>query len=189
MGQRVHCSGLAHTIALALYALTDFVFSCGVNFFTSLYMHPMEQENKLILSRKREDAKLDIAINDIARFIASLDANIALLKETMTTTIGEEYKKLNNELLSSQKQRADFRCLLGALRGRLDAHRLIGAVKTLSDNVGLQLNASAYLNRQVLTLAVQRDLDDAREPVTRVTVEDAYREYSRTKPMTGTTVV
>lgn len=185
----MHSSGLAHAIALGLCTMTNVVLSCGVNFFTTLYMHPMEQANKLLLSRKREDAEVDVAINTIARAVASLDTNIALLKETMNRTAGEEFTKLNNELLSSQKQRADLRYLLGALRGRLDAHRLIGAVKTLSDNVGLQLNASAYINRQVLTLAVQRDLDDTREPVTRVTVEEAYREYSRAKPTMGPTVV
>lgn len=163
--------------------MTDFVLSCGVNFFTSLYMHPMEQENNLTLIRKKEEAEVDIAINTVSRSIASLDANIALLKESMNTTVGDqnEYNKFKNELHSTQMQRADLRYLLGALRGRLDVQRLIGAVKTLSDNVGLQLNASAYINRQVLTLAVQRDLDDMREPVTRVSVQDAYREYSRTK--------
>ncbi|KAJ7984199.1 hypothetical protein DPEC_G00364830 [Dallia pectoralis] len=109
----------------------------------------------------------------------------------MNTTIGEQNKhtKFKKELLSAQMQRADLRYLLGALRGRLDVRRLIAAVKTLSDNVGLQLNASAFINRQVLTLAMQRDLDDAREPVTRVSVRDAYQEYSRSKPMAVNNVV
>lgn len=184
-------SGFSHNVAQGLYTLTDFILSCGVNFFTSLYIHPMEQENNIILLRKKKEAEVDIAINTVSRSIASLDANIALLKESMNTTIGEqtEYNKFKNELLSTQMQRADLRYLLGALRGRLDVQRLIGAVKTLSDNVGLQLNASAYINRQVLTLAVQRDLEDTREPVTRVSVEDAYREYSRTKPTTVDIVV
>lgn len=102
-----------------------------------------------------------VSINTISRSIASLDSNVALLKESMNTTIGDlnEYK-FKNELLSTQMQRDHLRYLLGALQGRLDVRTLIAAVKTLSDNVGLQLNASAYINRQVLTLAVQRDLDD-----------------------------
>ncbi|KAJ8001202.1 hypothetical protein DPEC_G00190440 [Dallia pectoralis] len=109
----------------------------------------------------------------------------------MNTTIGEqnEHTKFKKELLSAQMQGADLRYLLGALRGRLDVRRLIAAVKTLSDNVGLQLNASAFINRQVLTLAMQRDLDDAREPVTRVSVRNAYQEYSRSKAMAVNNVI
>lgn len=184
-------SGISHSIARGVCALADFVLSCGVNFFTSLYMDPMEQENKLTLIRRKEEAAVDRSINTVSRSISSFDVNIALLKESMTTTIGEqkEYNKFKKELLSTQMERADLRYLLGALRGRLDVRRLLGAVKTLSDNVGLQLNASAYINRQVLTLAVQRDLDDMREPVTRVSVQDAYKEYSRTKCLTEGDVV
>lgn len=183
----MHSSGFSHNIARGLRTVADFVLSCGVNFFTSLYMHPMEQENNLTFIRKKEEAEVDIAINTVSRSISSLDANIVLLKESMNATIGEEkeYNKYKNELLSTQMQRADLRYLLGALRGRLDVQRLICAVKTLSDNVGLQINASAYINRQVLTLAVQRDLEDMREPVTKVSVEDAYQEYSRVKPITA----
>lgn len=171
-----------HCLVNGVCTLTDFVLSCGVNFFTTLYMHPMEQENDLILIRKKEEAEVDVAIHTVSRSIVSLDSNIALLKEAMSASLGNsnEHTKFKNELRSSEMQRSDLRFLLGALRGRLDVRRLIGAVKTLSDNVGLQLNASAYINRQVLTLAVQRDLDDAREPVTRVSVEDAYLEYDRT---------
>lgn len=183
----MHSSGFSHNIARGLCTVADFVLSCGVNFFTSLYMHPMEHENNLTFIRKKEEAEVDIAINTVSRSISSLDANIVLLKESMNATIGEqkEYNKYKNELLSTQMQRADLRYLLGALRGRLDVQRLICAVKTLSDNVGLQINASAYINRQVLTLAVQRDLEDMREPVTKVSVEDAYQEYSRPKPITA----
>lgn len=184
-------SGLSRNIARGVCTLADFVLSCGVNFFTSLYMDPMEQENKLTLSRKKEEAAVDRSINTVSRSIASLDVNINLLKDSMASTIGDqkEYNKFKNELISTQMERSDLRYLLGALRGRLDVRRLIGAVKTLSDNVGLQLNASAYINRQVLTLAVQRDLEDMREPVTRVSVQDAYREYSRTKAITAGDVV
>ncbi|KAL7370880.1 hypothetical protein ABVT39_013462 [Epinephelus coioides] len=173
-------SGLAHVITRGLYTLTDIMLSCGVNFFTSLYMHPMEQENNLTLLRKREEAEMDTAINTVSRSIDSLDATITLIKDSMIRTVGEpdERVKLKKELASTQNQRAGLRYLLGALRGRLDVHRLIGAVKILADNVGLQLNASAYINRQVLTLAVQRDLDDLREPVTKVSVEDVYRTYN-----------
>jgi len=182
----MHSGDFAHTMVRGVCILTDFTLSCGVNFFTSLYVHPMEQENKLTMIRRKEEAEVDIAINTVSRSIASLDSNIALLEETANNTVGEpsEYNKFKNELSSARMQRADLNYLLGALRGRLDVRRLIDAVKTLSDNVGLQLNASAYINRQVLTLAVQRDLDDAREPVTRVSVEDAYQDYSRTKPKT-----
>lgn len=142
-------------------------------------MHPMEQENHLILIRKKEEAKVDMAIHTVSRSIVSLDASITILKETMNASVDkpEEYKKYKNELHSREKQRSDLCYLLGALRGQLDVHKLIGAVKILADNVGLQLDASAYINRQVLTLAVQRDLDDAREPVTKVSVGDAYNEY------------
>ena len=176
--------GLAHNIALGLYTLTDVVLSCGVNFFTSLYMHPMEQENTFTLIRKKEEAEMDVAINTISRSIKSLDASIALLEVSVKTNVEErndEYNKFKNELTSSHKQRTDLRYLLGALRGRLDVRRLTGAVKTLSDNVGLQLNASAFINRQVLNLAVLRDLDDLREPVTKPSIQDAYQDYSRTK--------
>ena len=171
--------------------LTDFIVSCGVNFFTSLYMHPLERENNLTLSRKKEEAEVDISINTISRSIASLDVNIAILKESMNRTIGEEneYDKFKNEMLSSLTQRGDLRYLLGALRGRLDVQMLICAVKTLSDNVGLQLDASAYINKQVLNLSLQRDLDDSRQPITKVSVADAYSHYSRPKPISVTDVV
>ena len=181
----MHSGSLSRNIARGLCTVADFVLSCTVNFFTSLYMHPMEYDNNLTLIRKKEEAEVDIAINTVSRSISSLDANIVLLKASMNATIGEqrEYNKYKNELLSTQVQRADLRYLLGALRGRLDVQRLICAVKTLSDNVGLQINASAYINRQVLTLAVQRDLEDMREPVTKGSVEDAYQEYSGLKPI------
>lgn len=146
----------------------------------------MEEENNLTLIRMKEEAEVDIAINIVSRSIASLDSNIALLEESLRASFGEEheYNKLKKELCATRTQRADLRYLLGALRGRLDVRKLLGAVKTLSDNVGLQLNASAYINRQVLTLAVQRDLDDKREPVTRVSIQNAYREYVENKPST-----
>ncbi|KAI4822175.1 hypothetical protein KUCAC02_007734 [Chaenocephalus aceratus] len=184
-------SGFSRNVVRGVCALTEFVLSCGVNFFTSLYMHPWEQENNLILRRKKKEAEVDIAIDTVSRSIESLDVNIALLKVSIERSPVEptEHNKFSNELISTQMQRDDLRYLLGALRGRLDAQRLTGAVKTLADSVGLQLNASAYINRQVLTLAMQRDLDDMREPVTRVTVEDAYQEYSRARPGTEVDVV
>lgn len=163
--------------------MTDLVLACAVNFFTSLYTHPLEQENALTLIRKKDEAEVDAAINTVSRSISALDANIALLKDAVDATVGErERNKLKNELRSTQVERDHLRYLLGALRGRIDVCRLMGAVKTLSENVGMQLNASAYINRQVLSLAVQRDLDDTRQPVTRVSVRDAYREYSRADP-------
>lgn len=176
-------TGLSDTLAEAVCSLTDVMLSCGVNFFTSLYMHPMEQENTLILMRKKEEAELDVAIHTVSQDISSLEANIVLLKESATSALAgdraEEHRNLNRELTSAEQERQRLRYLLNALRGRLDVRKLIPAVKTLSDNVGLQLNASEYINKQVLTLAIQRDLDDAREPVTKVTVEDAYTKYGR----------
>ncbi|KAK2825786.1 hypothetical protein Q5P01_020000 [Channa striata] len=62
-------------------------------------------------------------------------------------------------------------------RGQIDTDKLISAVDTLSDNVGLQLDASVKINRTVLALIVNRDLDDAREPVTKSTVETACLAY------------
>lgn len=50
----------------AVCTLTDVLLPCGVNFFTSLYMHPMEQENTLILMRKKEEADLDVAIHMVS---------------------------------------------------------------------------------------------------------------------------
>lgn len=141
----------------------------------------MEQETTLVLIRKKEEAELDVAIHTVSRDISSLEANIVLIKDGVTSALAadraEEYQNLNRELTSAEQERQRLRYLLNALRGRLDVRRLIPAVKTLSDNVGLQLNASEYINKQVLTLAIQRDLDDAREPVTKVTVEDAYKKY------------
>lgn len=184
MGVGYGC-GVAHSIFRGLHMLITLILSCGLNFFTSLYMHPLEEENNLTLIRMKEEAEVDIAINIVSRSISSLDSNIALLEESIKTSVGEqqEYSKLKKELRSTQMQRADLRYLLGALRGRLDVHKLLAAVKTLSDNVGLQLNASAYINRQVLTLAVQRDLDDKREPVTQVSIENAYRVYNKKRPI------
>lgn len=183
-------SEFTHNVARGVCTLTDYALSCAINFFTFLYMHPLEQENNLGSMRKKEEAEVDVAINTISRSIVSLDTNIALLKEAIATVREEnEYNKFKKELRSTEMQRADLHYLLRALRGRLDVQRLLGAVKTISDNVGLQLDASAYINRQVLNLAVQRDLNDSREPVTRVTVQDAYREYNKTKPATGQTVV
>lgn len=115
----------------------------------------------------------------------------ALLKESIASAAdsAEEYDCLQRELDSSEQERRHLSYLLRVLRGRLDVRRLIPAVKTLSDNVdvGLQLNASEYISRQVLTLAIHRDLDDAREPVTKVSVEDAYKQYE--KPAEGDSVV
>lgn len=101
-------SSFPHNIVQGLCTVTDLVLSCGVNFFTSLYMHPMEQENTITLIRKKEEAEVDIAINIVSRSIASLDANIALLKESVNTTIGaqqSDYNKFKKELLSTQMQR------------------------------------------------------------------------------------
>lgn len=182
-------TGLSDRVIEAVCTLTDVLVSCGVNFFTSLYMHPMEQENTLILMRKKEEADLDVAIHTVSRDISSLDANIALLKESIASAAdsAEEYNCLQRELDSSEQERRRLSYLLRALRGRLNVRRLIPAVKTLSDNIGLQLNASEYISRQVLTLAIQRDLDDMREPVTKVSVEDAYKQYE--KPAEGDSVV
>lgn len=176
-------TGLSDTLIEAVCSLTDVLLSCGVNFFTSLYMHPMEQETTLILVRKKEEAKLDVSITTVSRAILSLDANIALLKESaasaLTSNSVAQYQNLSRELTSAEDEKQRLQYLLHALRGRLDVRRLLPAVKTLADSVGLQLNASEYINKQVVTLAVQRDLDDAREPVTRVTVEDAHKKYAK----------
>lgn len=186
-------TGLSDTLIEAVCSLTDVLLSCGVNFFTSLYMHPMEQETTLILMRKKEEAEVDVAITTVSRDISSLEANIVLLKESATAALAtnctEEYQNLNRELTSAEHERQRLRYLLNALRGRLDVRRLIPAVKTLSDNVGLQLNASEYINKQVVTLAIQRDLDDAREPVTKVTVEDAYKKYGKTPDLDPVCIV
>lgn len=186
-------TGLSDTLIEAVCSLTDVLLSCGVNFFTSLYMHPMEQETTLILMRKKEEAEVDVAITTVSRDISSLEANIVLLKESATAALAtnctEEYQNLNRELTSAEHERQRLRYLLNALRGRLDVRRLIPAVKTLLDNVGLQLNASEYINKQVVTLAIQRDLDDAREPVTKVTVEDAYKKYGKTPDLDPVCIV
>lgn len=170
---------VSRNISTGIYTIVEFVLTCGINFFTSLYMHPMEHENALTLIRKKDEAELDMAINTVARSISKLDGTITSLKDAVNSSRGEKRcLLLRNELESMETQRSDLRYLLGALRGRIDACRLMGAVQTLAENVGLQLNASAYINRQVSSLAIQRDLDDARHPVTKVTVRDAYSEYS-----------
>lgn len=173
---------LSDALTNAVCSLTDVLLACGVNFFTSLYMHPMEQETTLILMRKKEEAELDVAIHTVSRGISKLEANIVMLKKSATAALAstEEYQNLDREITSAEHERQRLSYLLNALRGGLDVRKLIPAVKTLSDNVGLQLNASEYINKQVITLAVQRDLDDAREPVTKVTVEDAYKKYGKT---------
>ncbi|KAK2811423.1 hypothetical protein Q5P01_000218 [Channa striata] len=81
------------------------------------------------------------AINTVARSITGLDANIAMLKEFAASATCERaaYAKYVNELRSAEAQRDQLRYLLAALRGRIDTDKLISAVDTLSDNVGLQL--------------------------------------------------
>ncbi|KAK2829944.1 hypothetical protein Q5P01_017875 [Channa striata] len=165
----VHSTRFVHRVARGTWDLVDFVLSCAVSFFTTLYMHPMEQQRCMALIRKREEAEVDAAINTVARSITGLDANIAMLKEFAASDTCERaaYAKYVNEL----------RNLLAALRGQIDTDKLISAVDTLSDNVGLQLDASVKINRTVLALTVNRDLDDAREPVTKSTVETACLTY------------
>lgn len=169
----------ARSAARGAWAFADFVLSCGVNFFITLYMHPMEQERSVALLRRKEEAEVDVAINTVARSITGLDANITMLKEITASTSCDQtvYAKYLNELRSAETERDQLRYMLSALRGRIDAVKLIGAVDTLSDNVGLQLNASAKINKTVLALNVHRDLDDAREPVSRMTVRDACVPY------------
>lgn len=170
---------LSHNLALGIYTVVEFILTCGINFFTSLYMHPMEQETALTLIRKKQEAEVDMAINTVARSISLLDGTISSLKHAVNASSGESRcaTMLRNELVSTERERSDLCYLLGALRGRIDVSRLMGAVQTLSDNVGLQLDASAYINRQVLSLAVQRDLDDKRHPLTTVSIQDAYTGY------------
>lgn len=175
----VHGTRFVHRVARGTWDLVDFVLSCAVNFFATLYMHPMEQQRCVALIRKREEAEVDAAINTVARSITGLDANIAMLKEFAASATCERaaYAKYVNELRSAEAQRDQLRYLLAALRGRIDTDKLISAVDTLSDNVGLQLDASVKINRTVLALTVNRDLDDAREPVTKSTVETACLAY------------
>lgn len=169
--------GAVRKVARGLCALTYYLFSSGVNFFTSLYVHPMERENCITLRRKQEEAKIDLSIITVARSIASLDENIAVLKGSVANVTPCGYEKFNRELRSTETQRDSLVYMLAALRGRLDAPRLMSAVKTLADNVGLQLTASAYVNRKAVSLAVQRDLDDSREPITKESVDDLCRDY------------
>nr|BBA49201.1 hypothetical protein [Oryzias latipes] len=176
---RVRGPGLARKVARGLWAFAELVLLCGVNFFVTLYMHPVDRERAIALIRKREEAEVDAAINTVARSITGLDANIEMIKgiigsESCDRAVTAEYV---NELRSAETQRDQLRYMLMALRGRIDAVRLVGAVDTLSDSVGLQLNASAKINRTVLALNVHRDLDDMREPVSKMTVEDASGAY------------
>lgn len=179
MHPRVRGSRFARNVACGIWAFAEFVLLSGVNFFITLYMHPMDRARAVALIRKREEAEVDAAINTVARSIAGLDANIEMIKGIVATescdrAVSAEYM---NELRSAEMQRDQLRYMLMALRGRIDAVRLVGAVDTLSDNVGLQLNASAKINRTVLALNVHRDLDDTREPVSKTTVEDASIAY------------
>ncbi|KAK2841801.1 hypothetical protein Q5P01_012001 [Channa striata] len=109
-------------------------------------------------------AEVDVAINTVAR---------SVLKEFAASAMCERavYAMYVNELHSAEVQRDQLCYLLASLRGRIDTDKLISTVDTLSDNVGLQLDASVKINRTVLALTVNRDLDDAREPVTKSTVE------------------
>lgn len=63
--------------------LTNFILTRGVNVLTFLYIHLLERENNLTLSRKKEEAEVDMLTNTVSRSIARLDANIALLKESI----------------------------------------------------------------------------------------------------------
>ncbi|KAK7878281.1 hypothetical protein WMY93_031100 [Mugilogobius chulae] len=172
-------SSVSRKVVRGLCRLTVFVMSCGVCFFTFLFTPSGAHESRLNLMRKKDEVNLDMAINTVSRSIARLDENVTLLTQSVRTS--EPGKNAHhawfvNELKSSQMQRDGLRYLLGALRGRVDTQRLVGAVKTLCENVGLQLSASAYINKQVLSLAVQRHLEEEREPVTKPTVENAYRQ-------------
>ncbi|KAI4792896.1 hypothetical protein KUCAC02_033091 [Chaenocephalus aceratus] len=53
-------------------------------------MHPWEQENNLILRRKKKEAEVDIAIDTVSRSIESLDVNIALLKVSIERSPGSD---------------------------------------------------------------------------------------------------
>ena len=176
--------GLSHNVAQGLCSLSDFVLCCGVNFFTSLYMQPTESDDNIMLTKNENDAALDLATNYISRCIAAFETNIAGIKKSIDKSRGDDiqYKRFVKQLHSVENERANLICILHSLRGRVDPLKLLSATDTLSDNIALQDSASAYINRQVLTLFMGRDLEELREPVTKVTVEDAYREYTRDKP-------
>lgn len=174
---------MADNVINALSCLTDVVYSCYVSFFVTLFMHSMEQDYRIRLMKRQKDAEIDVSIQIITSAIARLDNNIALLKATSTTaaaqsdSAGQQYYK--TELESVQAQRRSMQCLLTSLRGRLDVDKLLSAVNVVSKNIGLQLDASSYINKKVLTLAIQRDLGDKQDPVVEASVGDVYEMYSR----------
>lgn len=169
---------VADNVIHALSCLTDIVISCYVSFFVTLFMHSMDQDYQIRLMKRQKDAEMDTSIQIITSSIARLDNNIALLKATMTAArldTGRQYYK--NELESAESQRVAMQYLLTSLRGRLDVDKLLSAVNVVSRNIGLQLDASSYINKKVLTLAIQRDLGDRHDPVVEASVSDVYVTY------------
>lgn len=162
----------------ALCCLADVVLSCYVSFFVTLFMHSLEQDHQLKLMKKQRDAEMDVAIQTITVAITKLDNNIAMLKAT-TRANPEAVSLYTKELDSTERQRLHLHYLLTSLRGRLDVCRVLNAVNVISDHVGLQLDASSYINKKALTLVIQRDLGDKRDPVVEASVNDAYESYNQ----------
>lgn len=168
----------ADSVINALSSLTDVVLSCYVSFFVTLFMHSMDRDYHVRLMKKQKDAEMDASIQILTSSIARLDNNIALLKTTVAThsdTAGQRYK---TELESVESQRSSMQYLLTSLRGRLDVCKLLPAVNVISKNIGVQLDASSYINKKVLTLSVQRDLGDKQYPTVEASVSDVYETYN-----------
>ena len=154
---------------------------CGANFFATIYVRRCSQES-LLRHGKKSEAELDISISVISKSIMVLEKSREALCRARTRALADslpavEIAKLDKEINAVVCEIGNMNYLISSLRGGIQPDRLMTAVEIIVRRAAANLSTAAYIDKQALTLAVTRDVDMMRLPVSLSTVKDALEPY------------
>lgn len=168
------CRGLAQLAFLAIFS--------GANFFASLYVHQRSHESQLRFYEKSE-SNLVLSVDAISKFKADLEEKCQDYRQRRTRAVlnsfpDSEIIKYDKDIEYTIREISNLDHVLSLLHDGIRPDELAAAVEIVVRRAAANLNTAAYIDNQALTLAITRDVNAMRVPVSQSTVEDALQQYT-----------
>ena len=166
-------SGLAQLAFLAIFS--------GANFFASLYVHHHSRKTQLRFYEKSE-SNLVLSVDAISKFKADLEEKCKDCRQRRTRAVlnsfpDSEIMKYDKDIEYTIKEISNLDHVLSLLHDGIRPDELAAAVEIVVRRAAANLNIANYIDNQALTLAITRDVNAIRVPISQSTVEDALQQY------------
>ena len=157
------------------------VFS-GANFFASLYDRRCSRATRLRFYEKSESS-LVLSVDAISKFKSDLeekckDCRLRRSRAVLNSFPDSEIVKYDKDIEYTVREISNLDHVLSLLHDGIRPDELAAAVDIVVRRAASNLNTATYIDNQALALAITRDVNATRVPISQSTVEGALHQYT-----------